>query len=97
MISARGWNTATLPICGDRVTGLPDFERMSDKEFADFARIAPQRSIITTDLGQVGMPHPVDGMRRCILALLENGLAQKQVDFMVRSNPAQLVGLSVSE
>ena len=44
-------------------TGLPDFERMSDKEFADFARIAPQRSIITTDLGQVGMPHPVDGMR----------------------------------
>ena len=78
-------------------TGLPDFERMSDKEFADFARIAPQRSIITTDLGQVGMPHPVDGMRRCILALLENGLAQKQVDFMVRSNPAQLVGLSVSE
>jgi len=43
------------------------------------------------------MPHPVDGMRRCILALLENGLAQKQVDFMVRSNPAQLVGLSVSE
>ena len=33
---------------------------MSDKEFADFARIAPQRSIITTDLGQVGMPHPVD-------------------------------------
>lgn len=78
-------------------TGLPDFERMSDKEFADFARIAPQRSIITTDLGQVGMPHPVDGMRRCILALLENGLAQEQVDFMVRSNPAQLVGLSVSE
>ena len=55
-------------------TGLPDFERMSDKEFADFARIAPQRSIITTNLGQVGMPHPVDGMRRCILALLENGL-----------------------
>ncbi len=70
---------------------------MSDKEFADFARIAPQRSIITTDLGQGGMPHPVDGMRRCILALLENGLAQKQVDFMVRINPAQLVGLSVSE
>ena len=50
-------------------TGLPDFERMSDKEFAAFARIAPQRRIITTDLGQVGMPHPVDGMRRCILAV----------------------------
>lgn len=78
-------------------TGLPDFERMSDSEFAAFAHIDPERSIITTDLGQVGMPHPVEGMRRCILALLENGLAQKQVDSMVRSNPAQLVGLSASE
>lgn len=75
-------------------TGLPDFERMSNREFADFARIAPERSIITTDLDQVGMPHPVDGMRCCILALLENGLSQQQVDFMVRTNPAQLVGRS---
>lgn len=74
-------------------TGLPDFEQMSDREFADFARIAPERSIITTDLGQVGMPHPVEGMRRCILALLENGLTQKQVDFMVRTNPSILTGL----
>lgn len=75
-------------------TGLPDFERMSDKEFAGFARIAPEHSFITTDLGQVGMPHPVEGMRRCILALLENGLSQQQVNHIVRYNPATLVGLS---
>lgn len=74
-------------------TGLPDFERMSDGEFADFARIDPKRSVITTDLGQVGMPHPVEGMRRAILALLENGLSQKQVDYMVRMNPSALAGL----
>lgn len=74
-------------------TGLPDFERMSDKEFSAFALIEPERSIITTDLGQVGMPHPVEGMRRCILALLENGLTRQQVDCMVRTNPARLVGL----
>lgn len=74
-------------------TGLPDFERMSDEEFSTFALIEPERSIITTDLGQVGMPHPVEGMRRCILALLENGLTRQQVDCMVRTNPARLVGL----
>lgn len=74
-------------------TGLPDFERMSDEEFSAFALIEPERSIITTDLGQVGMPHPVEGMRRCILALLENGLTRQQVDCMVRTNPARLVGL----
>ena len=44
--------------------------------------------------GQVGMPHPVEGMRRCIRALLENGLSQQQVNYMVRDNPATLVGLS---
>lgn len=66
---------------------------MSDMEFADFVRIAPERSIITTDLGQTGMPHPVEGMRRCILALLENGFSQQQVDYMVRTNPSSLVGL----
>ena len=74
-------------------TGLPGFERMSDREFSDFARIAPDRSVITTDLGQVGMPHPIEGMHRCILALLKNGLTQSQVDCMVRNNPAMLVGL----
>lgn len=75
-------------------TGLPDFERMDDREFSDFARIAPERSVITTDLGQVGMPHPVEGMHRCILALRGNGLSKEQIDFMTRSNPAILVGLS---
>lgn len=74
-------------------TGLPDFERMDDREFSDFARIAPERSVITTDLGQVGMPHPVEGMRRCILALRGNGLSKEQIDFMTRCNPAMLVGL----
>lgn len=75
-------------------TGLPDFERMSEMEFANFARIAPERSFITTDLGQVGMPHPLEGMRRCIFSMLANGLTQQQVDHMVRTNPASLVGLS---
>lgn len=75
-------------------TGLPDFERMDDREFSNFVRIAPERSVVTTDLGQVGMPHPVEGMRRCILALRGNGLSKEQISFMTRCNPAMLVGLS---
>lgn len=58
-------------------TGLPDFTRMSDEVFAGFARINPERSFVTTDLGQPGMPHPIEGMRRCIKALRSNGLSQK--------------------
>lgn len=74
-------------------TGLPDFEKMSDEQFTAFARINPERSFITTDLGQVGMTHPLEGMKICILALLRNGMSQKEVDMLVRSNPAELVGL----
>lgn len=75
-------------------TGLPDFTQLSDEAFAAFARINPERSFITTDLGQPGMPHPIEGMRRCIEVLLRNGLAQTEVDTLVRRNPSGLVGLT---
>lgn len=74
-------------------TGLPDFEKMSDEQFTAFARINPERSFITTDLGQVGMTHPLEGMKTCILGLLRNGMQQKDIDILVRNNPAKLVGL----
>lgn len=74
-------------------TGLPQFIRMSSGEFANFAKINPERSFITTDLGQVGMPHPVDGMRTCLEELLKNGVSVRDVDLMVRRNPARLMKL----
>lgn len=75
-------------------TGLPNFPRVSNEEFIAFARIDPQRSFITTDLGQPDMPNPLDGMRSCILALREAGMSQQDIDLLVRSNPARLVGLA---
>ena len=78
-------------------TGVPMNERMSDDEFAAYAAIIPERSFITTDLGQVNMPHPLDGMRMCINALLKRGMSRKNIDLMVRTNPAMLVGLDASK
>jgi hypothetical protein len=75
-------------------TGLPDFSRMSDETFADFARINPERSFVTTDLGQPGMPHPIEGMRRCIKTLHFNGLSKKQIELLVKDNPCKLLGLT---
>lgn len=74
-------------------TGLPNFERQSAREFIAFVSIAPERSFISTDLGQVGLPNPLDGMRACIKAMLQGGVTQKNLDVMIRSNPAMLVGL----
>ncbi|MCC8180997.1 MAG: DUF6282 family protein [Planctomycetes bacterium] len=75
-------------------TGLPTHTRLSDEEFVAFAKINPERSFITTDLGQVDMPHPLEGMRRCIMALLNAGIPQADVDRMLRINPANLVNLA---
>ena len=74
-------------------TGVPMNERMSDDEFVAYANIVPERSFITTDLGQVDMPHPLDGMRMCINALSRGGVSRNNIDMMVRTNPAMLMGL----
>lgn len=74
-------------------TGVPGLVKMSDKEFVEYATLVPERSFITTDLGQIGMPHPLEGMRMCIAALLQGGVSQRDVDVMARSNPAILMGL----
>ena len=74
-------------------TGNPQFERQSHEEFLTYARTVPERSFITTDLGQQGNPNPVDGMRICIRELIDSGISPKDIDRMVRNNPAHLVGL----
>ncbi len=83
-----------LPVLWGPGTGLPDFAPMSGAEFAAFAALAPESSFITTDLGQRNMPHPLEGMRACILELLNAGMSQRDMDRMLRANPAWLMGLT---
>lgn len=74
-------------------TALANFERMSEKEFTDFATLIPERTFISTDLGQKGMPNPIDGMHQCISMLQKNNVPQATIDILVRTNPAYLVGI----
>jgi len=55
--------------------------------------IGPEHCIISTDLGQPQNPLPVEGMRLFIATLLHHGLTQKEVEQMVKINPAVLLGL----
>lgn len=82
-----------LPCLWGEGSGMPQYTRQSIGELAAFARIDPSRSFISTDLGQAVMPHPVDGMRDCMERLLAAGVPQGDIDMMVRSNPAWLIGL----
>jgi hypothetical protein len=55
--------------------------------------IGPEHCIISTDLGQPQNPIPVEGMRLFIATLLHHGMTQKEVEQLVKINPAKLLGL----
>lgn len=85
-----------LPVLWGPGSGMPSFPRLSKDEFIGYARIMPERCFITTDMGQATMPNPLEGMRLCITDLLNAGVPQKDVNLMVRSNPAMLMGLGAN-
>ena len=72
---------------------MPQYQRQSIEDFASFVCIDPARSFISTDLGQAVMPHPIAGMRDCIVKLQSVGVSQSDIDWLVRRNPAWLIGL----
>ena len=55
--------------------------------------IGPEHCVVSTDLGQPQNPLPVEGMRLFIATLLHHGITQKEVELMVKVNPAVLLGL----
>jgi len=55
--------------------------------------IGPEHCIVSTDLGQPQNPLPVEGMRLFIATLLHHGMTQKEVELMVKVNPAALLDL----
>ena len=82
-----------LPCFWGPGTTMPQFPSMIWADFASFARIVPEHTFISTDMGQAGLPTPLEGMRATILSLLKAGFSRTQVDTMVKINPARLMGL----
>jgi hypothetical protein len=56
--------------------------------------IGAEHSIMSTDLGQSYNPPAPEGMRLFIGTLLRKGLNERQIELMVKTNPAKLLGLS---
>jgi hypothetical protein len=52
-----------------------------------------ERTILGSDLGQVGNPKPVDGFRSVIRTCLEIGYTPDQIRQMISINPSRLFGL----
>lgn len=83
-----------LPRLWGAGTGLPNMKRQSAEKFAEYIRLAPERSFVSTDLGSDGMPEPIAGMKLCIEEMIASGIPQQIIDLQVRTNPTRLLGLN---
>ena len=57
-------------------------------------RVGPERCVMSTDLGQMFNPHPIEGMRMYVQTLLRSGITEKDIDIMLKKNPAELLDLN---
>lgn len=56
-------------------------------------KIGPERTVISSDLGQQGSPLPVDAYLLIVQQLLDHGVTEAAVRQMICRNPAYLLGL----
>jgi hypothetical protein len=56
-------------------------------------QVGPEHCVIATDLGRFTYSPPVEGLRMFIAALLLGGIKEKDIERMVKINPASLLGL----
>ncbi len=56
-------------------------------------KVGAEHCIISTDLGQAFNPSPAEGMRMAIATMLHCGLTEKEIELLIKVNPAKLLGL----
>ena len=56
-------------------------------------RTGAERCILSTDFGQPFSPTCAEGMRMWIATMLEFGVSEKDIEIMVKTNPAKILGL----
>ncbi|MEJ2109142.1 MAG: DUF6282 family protein [Acidobacteriota bacterium] len=50
--------------------------------------------ILSTDLGQLWNPRPVEGLRMFIVTLVKYGVTEEEINLMTKVNPGRLLGLN---
>jgi hypothetical protein len=77
----------------ERCFTTPNTGKISwEQVYANIREVGPASTILATDLGQTTAPYPDEGLGIFIERLLANGFTEREVQTMVRDNPAQLLG-----
>jgi hypothetical protein len=56
--------------------------------------VGAEQCIMSTDLGQIWNPLPVEGLRMFIVTLLKYGITENEINLMTKTNPGKLLGLN---
>ena len=56
-------------------------------------KVGAESMILATDMGQVGIPLPTDGLAAFAAGLRGQGISDRDLDRMLKENPARLLGL----
>jgi hypothetical protein len=68
--------------------------RMEPEEIVyNIKKVGAERCTLGSDFGQLFNPHPVDGFRMFVRTMLKCGISEKEMDWLIRKNPARLLGL----
>jgi len=77
---------------------LMDIDRLRKVEAREIIEsikaVGAEHSIFCTDLGMAFNAVPVEGMRVGICTMLRYGLTEKEIELMIKVNPAELLGLN---
>jgi Family of unknown function (DUF6282) len=73
---------------------MPTDFREDPKPMVEAIRyVGAEHCIMSTDLGQYYNPPPAEGMRMFIALLLKNGISEREIELMAKTNPAKLLDL----
>lgn len=73
---------------------MRSWRHISMEAYADAVRaLGAKRCILCSDLGQYLNPTPADGLQEFVGALSRQGISDEEIRWMVRENPARLLGL----
>ncbi len=79
---------------------IPELKRTAAYSLADVAAVVrsvgPRSIILSTDMGQVGIPLPPDGLAAFAEGLHAQGISEADLKLMLKDNPARLLGLPVN-
>jgi hypothetical protein len=68
--------------------------RHDPAEMVDIIKtVGAEHCIMSTDLGQIWNPRPVEGFRMFIVTLVKYGVTEDEINLMTKINPGRLLGL----